>query len=463
MKPARAVASFDSATGMLRALSRFLAGADVPAIGQAPSALEPLLSAALGTVNHLPRRLAEQAYAFSGVGEAVPRDRVGEIDAEAVAGWVTDHYPKRRYPVIFVGSSNGALVHLAAALDAPWLPQTLLIPVRRRGVDRDDARAELAAGTEPGRALLSANSDLVLHHMHDPNQDRLMIAGMSYFRVKWQRLPLAYRRFIRDHLAPGGIVVTAECGLQWPVTRVGDRHLFQFGALGGATADEYHRGGPRVARMLKRYGAGRTSWDPPEPDGEAPEAEWGFDPALLDSVTEFARQEGFGLRRLTFAEPELLSPVVADLYRQWYDRRGLPGNRLLAECFLLLEPWWTSRTGSVPFWMSFNAEGSHDALLSYIDTARTYDEIRIMLFSHGVESVGLTGIRAWRELAARARKTGTLLGVDQRAYPRDFASLARAHRELSHVRPRYEMPEPLAFTEAEPLLQHTPEVEVASA
>ncbi|MER7083789.1 hypothetical protein ABT308_37000, partial [Saccharopolyspora kobensis] len=137
MRPARAVASFDSATGMLRALSRFLAGQDIPAIGQAPRALEPVLGAVLAGVNRLPARWADQLYAASGVSEALPPNRLGEVDSDELASWVVDQYPKRRYPVVFIGASNGAAVHLAAALDAPWLPQTVLIPVRRRGVDRD--------------------------------------------------------------------------------------------------------------------------------------------------------------------------------------------------------------------------------------------------------------------------------------------------------------------------------------
>jgi hypothetical protein len=77
--------------------------------------------------------------------------------------------------------------------------------------------------------LLAANPDLELHHMHDANQDRLMVAGMSYFRIKWRRLPDAYERFLHDLLAPGGTVITVECGLQWPTTQIGKRHLFQHG------------------------------------------------------------------------------------------------------------------------------------------------------------------------------------------------------------------------------------------
>ncbi|RCV59073.1 hypothetical protein DEF24_10990, partial [Marinitenerispora sediminis] len=247
MRASKAVAAFDSASGMLRALSRFLSGRDVPAIGQLPAALEPPLTGLLGGLNLLPSAVQERAYAASGWAEAVPRRRIGDVRSDDLAEWVVGHYPKRRYPVIFVGSANGALVHLAAALHAPWLPQTLLLPLRRRGVAPDDPRGDLAAVADAGRALLAANPDLDLHHMHDPNQDRLMIAGMTYFRVKWRRLPEAYRRFVREHLAPGGLLVGVDCTLSWPTTRVDDRYVFQFGALGDAEPEEYHRGGPRVA------------------------------------------------------------------------------------------------------------------------------------------------------------------------------------------------------------------------
>lgn len=460
MKPGRATASFDSATGMLRALSRYLAGQDVPALGQLPRHAEPAAVALLAALNRLPEGVREHAYAMSGVGESIPRSRAGEIDAEEVASWVVDHYPKRRYPVIFVGSSNGALVHLAAALDAPWLPQTLLFPIRRRGVDRDDPRSELRAGLGPGDALLDNNRGLALHHMHDPNQDRLMIAGMSYFRTKFRHLPAAYERFLRESLAPGGTLVTVECDLHWPSTRVNDRHFFQFGAYGGATFEEYHSGGPRVAEMLREYGSQQRSWDPPETDvADAPEAEWGFDTALLADLARFSREQERPLRRLRFAGPEDLSPAVANLYRDWYARRGLPTNRLLGESFLLMEPWWALRTGSVPYWLAFNTLGSHRSLRSYLDIADPYDEIRLLLFSHGADSIGLATADDWSQLANRATKVARLVGVDAEAYPRDFAVLARGHRELTRTRQLYPMPEPIGLSQAEKTLRAHPELE----
>src|SRR5205085_1591445 len=148
----------------------------------------------------------------------------------------------------------------------------------------------------------------------------------------------------------------------------GDRHeSVRLRALGGATPDEYVHGGPRVDEYLQRYGLPRESWAAPTPDGERPEAEWGFEPALRDDLERLARRHGYQLRRLLFPDPELLSPLVADLYRWWHRQRGLEANRLLVESFILMEPWWTLRTGAVPFWMTFNTTPSADRLTQYLD------------------------------------------------------------------------------------------------
>jgi hypothetical protein len=93
---------------------------------------------------------------------------------------------------------------------------------------------------------VAKNLDLDLYHMQDPVQDRLMVKRMSYFRLKRRTLGPAYERFLRECLAPDGTIVIVECGLQWLTIRRGDRYTFQFGALGGATAEEMMHGGDRV-------------------------------------------------------------------------------------------------------------------------------------------------------------------------------------------------------------------------
>lgn len=56
-----------------------------------------------------------------------------------------------------------------------------------------------------------------------------------------------------------------------------------------------------------------------------------------------------------------------------------------------------------------------------------------MLFSHGVQSVGVVPLERWRGLLQRAREKGGFVGVDEARYPRDFASLTRYHTELPRL------------------------------
>jgi hypothetical protein len=448
------LADFDSASAMVSALGRCLHGRDFPMLGVVPPWGMPAVKALSAMVNRLPRFLQEQVYIWSGWFEAMSAAQLDQVSEKELSEWAVRQYPKRPYPAVAIGSSNGAATHLWAALGIPWLPQTFLVPIARSGVHPDEPKDELAWGLRPARTVLERNPTLQLHHMHDPVQDRLMVRRMSYFRFKKLSLGHTYRAFLDQCLEPGGTIILVDCRLSWPVTDCGSRHLFQFGALGGATPQEMHHGGPRVAEYLRRYGSHRTQWEPPAADVLAPEAEWGFAPSLAGDVLEYAAQRGCSVRRLIFEEPEAMSPLVADLHCWWNECRGLPSSRLLVDSFILMEPYWCLGTGSVPFWMVFNTDGSFTALQSYL-SSRRFEEIYLTLFSHGVDSIRLPPIDAWRELIGQASVRHAFIGVDPASFPRDFAVYARYHDELlGIIRQRYAMPAPLMLRQLDRFL-HT--------
>lgn len=450
------LADFDSATGMLRALAASLKGEGLPLLGAMPRSRAPLMKLVASVVNRLPNALQEQVYIWSGWMEAVSTRRLAAVSGHEVARYMAGLYPRRQYPAVVVGSSNGAAVHLWAALGIPWLPQTFLVPVARSGIPPDEPWEEMRWAEPHAATVLGKNPDLDLHHMQDPVQDRLMVRRMSYFRLKRRTLGAAYEGFLRDCLAPGGTIIVMECGFRWPTTRRGVRHVFQFGALGGATADEMLRGGPRVEAYLRRHRSPRARWEPPAPDGTSPEAEWGFAPSLRHDVESFARRHGYRVRRVVFEEPEAMSPLVADLYRWWYERLDLADNRLVVDSFILMEPYWTTRTGSVPFWMVFNTEGSFRALEEYLDRAPAFDELLVTLFSHGVDSIGLVPIERWRSLFSQARKRADFIGVDPAAFPRDFGVFVRYHFDfLRKIAARHPAPPALTLEELDEFLGQT--------
>ncbi|WP_158883666.1 hypothetical protein [Amycolatopsis anabasis] len=433
MKPGKAIASFDSASAFLRVLARHLHGKDSPALGLGPAGR--ITGRVSTVVNHLPSALRETIYARAGQFEATTPGRLGRIDVEEVAEWVIGHYPRRRYPAVLIGSSSGAVTHLAALAGVPWLPQTLLVPVRHGGLDPDRPRAAMEALAGARTDFTGPNPQIGLHHMHDANQDRLMIRRMAYFRFKYRSLPRAYAAFLRDCLEPAGTVLVTDCGERWPTSDVGPRQVFQHGAVGGATAEQYAHGGPQVAQFLAEQGSAWRAWDAPPPDGASPEAEWGFDDALLPGLARLCDAEGWSLERLNFPHPDALSAPVAELYRTWFRANGMPANRLLVDCFALLDPHLPLRLGLAPYWTVFPIRDARDTLLRYLQRTEPYDDIHLGLFSHGTCSIGRATIEDWQKVLGQARRRGIFCGVDPSAHPQDFASNVRFHDELSTLDP----------------------------
>ena len=362
------------------------------------------------------------------------------FDLEQVSRWACSRYPAKTYPAAFVGATNGAAIHLAAALGVPWLPQTWLIPVRRRSQAPDEVEGELAAMAPLGREFAARNPDLVLHHMHDANQDRLMIRYMSYFRIKRRRLGEAYKTFLLRHLEPGATIFVLDCRLSWPVVTMAPRDFFQHGGAGGLEPEEAATGdSPRIAEALARRGSRFRGWKAPAPDSDQPEAEWGFNRELEEDLVDT-----FGARyrivRVVFDDPEDLSPVVADLLSWWYARCDRPTRTLLIDSFVLLEPELARRLPAVPLWTKFSVEPSLAAARDFVDRRPPFDRVLATLFAHGTESIGFASPAQWREVLRTARKEGRFIGIDERVYPADLAVYFRYGRTLEALAAGGEVP-----------------------
>jgi hypothetical protein len=432
------VTAFDSSTVPVEALAAFLNGRDHDVLD-----LHPAVSATIASVGALlPMSAREWLYQKGGRREAVEPEILHEFRTEAASHEIVEKYPARKYPAIVIGSSNGAAIHLCAALGIPFLPQNQLMLVHEPGLDPDEPRDVMERGRKIAEPLLTHNPDLSLHHMVDPCNDRYMSREALYFRTKRRRLGAAYETFITEHLAPGGTLFTLECGLSWLTTRIAERHVFQLGGLGGVSDEEYISGSDRIARFLEEQGAKIRRWDAPEPNTKAPEAEWGFDPELLADTRRLAAQHRYRLRRIRLGTPEDLSPVIAALYRWWYRRRRPEPDpeRLIMESFFIVDPWCVLRTGAVPFWTVFNGSPSADAMDRYLATSETFDEIYLVAFSNGISSPGLAPAERWKAILAQAKSRGELLGVDMDNYPKDFQVFFKYHRALQAISVRNEQP-----------------------
>jgi hypothetical protein len=68
--------------------------------------------------------------------------------------------------------------------------------------------------------------------------------------------------------------------------------------------------------------------------------------------------------------------------------------------------------------------------------------------------VGLPTIEEWRSVLERARKEGNFVGVDEEAFPMDFAVFVRYQKDLKRkIASRYPLPAPLRLEQLENFLQ----------
>lgn len=404
-----------------------------------------------------PRRLRGGLFRSASPTRPIPLDQIRHLNVDDLDEWVVRQYGRGPFPTVVIGSPSGGVVHLAAALGAPFLPQTTLSTVRDLTSDIDDPAGAMAALAPTVGQVAHHNPGVAVYHMHDPAQHRPILEAVAYLRLKRLRLGRAYERFLAERLAPGGTILQVECTRQWGVRQVTERGYFQFGALDGVSEQEYQQSGERIATYLAQERSAHRQWWPPRADQRRPEAEWGWDPALADDIAATARRYGFQVRRLISAEPQQHSPFVADLYRWWYRHLAQPADRLLVESYVQWDPLWVPRTGSVPFWITSPTEPALEELTSYLEASPPYDFIHVSLFSPGVESPGAVPVERWEWLLAQhARQRGEVIGVNRRTFPLDGGSTRRYRRAFTSIPARQPVPaEPLTIAQVEHFLRHS--------
>jgi hypothetical protein len=418
--PGRAIASFDSASVLHAATVRSLERRPFPHVGNPPP-----FGAIVRALGHLPWPLLRKVYQRIGGAEGIDPRLLADIDFGEVAASFAEPYGTGPWPAVILGSSNGAMTHLAAAMQVPWLPGTALVPVSRSGDPHEPDRAmEFGASWAPG--FLANNPDVVLHQMHDPAQDELMTARMVYFRVKWATLPDAYRAVLERSLAPGGTVIVLDDESRWPVTRVSDRHVFQTGGRGGLQPEDYQRM-PHA----------------PAADDEAVEAEWGAEPGFTAAVERWAAENGHPVVRIRIDGPQELAHPVAQVLRGWTRDRGGAADGLIMPSFVLADPWRTIELGLVPFWTFFPVASVVDSLRFHLANTEPYSTADLVLFQHGAPSPNLATPGAVLGLAREFGAEPNLLAVRAAKSPHDIRSIGAFGPELAR-RPDAGLPfEPL--------------------
>lgn len=241
------------------------------------------------------RWLAGRAEARRG---ALSVQDLANLDVEDIAEWFTAHYVcrvRRAYPGVVIGSINSAMVGVCMATGMPWLPQTMMLPLRWEPRCWSSLPAAAALGIQAAAAFHGRNPEVALHQSYDEWPGPAAGCGAPRMRAKLRRLPGAYVKFLDSSVAADAIVILLQDESVWPTTRFSDRHVLHLGS----------RHNPPAVKPT----------DTVIPDGLSPDAEIGFDPDLGAQVARWSATRGRLLYRVRIRDALAVRPARPEVAR----------------------------------------------------------------------------------------------------------------------------------------------------
>jgi hypothetical protein len=420
--PSVGLVAFDSGTRVVREVAEALSGTGRSILECYPRGSEIFL----GLISLFPERMRIGAVEWGmRLSLGYDADRATDVSVDALAEWCIDQYPDdgSRYPAIVIGSPNGAVAHLAALLGAPFLTTSFGLAFRHDTVDPDDLAAYRRTSLGTARRILAANAEheveIVCHY--DPIHDRSIVQVADFLRIKLHDLPVCYRTFVSDRLAPDGSLILVECAYLWPQIALDERIFLQIGGLGAIEPEAY----------LERWAVdGRTS--------ARRESEWGCPEPFADAVDTYAEAHGVDVLEIRFDHPAEYSLLAYDAYLAC---DGVRRQRLLIDTFNHQNPRTNIQTGIPGLWLPFNTEdGLALAERALWDTA--LDTVYLAPLPSFSRSPDTAALDAWMKLLA-AHGTVAFVGVRSDKYPADPLAPYRFSRDLRSLRTALTLDEPL--------------------
>ncbi len=430
--PERIVSADSTARVLLAAASRALRGVDCADLGQSPM---------LARLPVAPESVRRAAVTRTVAGAAVAAEQAGEIDAERVARWTVGHYPPRGYPGVVIGSPHGGAVHLATAMGMPWLPAAFEITVRWPDGAVHDALGAYSHGSRISARLLARNPAVRVRQVHDPAGRGVLAGSTVSLRVRWHRLPAAYRQFFDTHLNPGAPVLLLRDARTWPVLDRGTGHSLQIGGpASGLEPADFLSESAAFCEVLRVAGGDRARWAVPGGTQLQGDAEHGVEPGFETSLRTWAQHAGSPLHRVLFSHPEALSAAVADVYRYWLRAAGKTGNRCVVECGRLIDPWQVVRAGMVPYWCENASQRSVAGAEWWLAGSAPFSSVDVLPEPPGLRRPALASLPQWFAVASFGRRRRSVDRVSARNYPLTPVPTRRATEVLRGQ--AYDLPEP---------------------
>ena len=280
-------------------------------------------------------------------------------------------YEEKKYPAVAIGAPSGAVAHLCALLQIPFLTTHFLISFRYWN-PRLSARRAALFGSTLAQNLLQHNPCVEALIHFDPVHDRFLVFRLSHIRLRLRCFPSTYRDWLKYHLAPGGRILLINCTFPWKVLFLTPNILFQIGGLGDISPQDF----------IQSFGW-EGNWQ------DYPESEWGTPPPFLDSAREILEKDHIPWTEIRFSHPQNFSLFVWKLWQDFF-----PSSSIFLDSFTFIDPYFHLLSRIPPYWLPFNCRDSLRLTIQHLGSSR-FESIYLSLPPSFAGNHDVAGLAEW--------------------------------------------------------------------
>jgi len=279
---------------------------------------------------------------------------------------------KGKFDSMIIGVGlGGATGHIAAAINAPFLPQAFVLTIQG-GSATADVNEYYQQGRGVANRILENNLNAFAIQHFDPVHDGWLTRSVNHIRLKLIKLPEQYKQFIHKHLKPGGTILYLEGNVPWQQFQTSHRSVFQVGGWGDISDQEFINGSSRLTTYCTNNGLTTKGWKLPRfPLVTGFESEWGSETGLKKDLQTFCTTSGFKLEAISFTHPFEISNLAFKTTAELYKKNQITATGTLIEMFSQYDLDSTIRAGLLPVWLVFNTADNIRDLRKIIDQIET--------------------------------------------------------------------------------------------
>lgn len=271
------------------------------------------------------------------------------------------------YPALVIGAGvGGAAAYLSISLNAPFLPQSFVISLRK-GSYYGNAKEYLNRSIKPALEIAKNDPRIMTIQHFDPVHDGWLTKFVNHLRFKLIDLPDLYKKFIRSRLKKGGSIVFLNSDARWLRYRLGERSVFQIGGWGDISAEEFLTGSERLESFAKKNHLRESHWNLNNlnfPLENGPESEWGCENGLSEKIENFCDEEGYKFVLINLQHPNDFSRLALLASSLMIEKDGNVPAGSQIECFSQFDCTSAFRSSLLPLWLVFNTIDSAKYLQS---------------------------------------------------------------------------------------------------